>query len=147
MVSSGLVGVYAPLAAVIQRGLDEWNRKYGAILTAVVVQGSRFYSQELIYYLQGRGLPGPIVTRALPEQSMHVPLKPGDPAYAVDVGFRKADGSLDYTPAHYAVFAQLVPELEWGGRWQGDLVDEPHFEVKNYSWSDRLAGKPPPSIP
>ncbi len=54
------------------------------------------------------------------------------PSKAFDIAFKKADGSLDWSPNNFKNFAAIVkktsPLVEWGGDWKS-FKDLPHFQV------------------
>ncbi|KAB7728033.1 hypothetical protein F5984_19965 [Rudanella paleaurantiibacter] len=60
------------------------------------------------------------------------------PALALDVGFRRLDGSLDWSEKWFNYFAQLMlelPNITWGGTFK-QLRDRPHFELTD--WESRV---------
>lgn len=70
------------------------------------------------------------VTNAKAGESAHNYL----PALAVDIAFKKANGSLDWTPSLFDRFAKLVlttAGIVWGGNFKS-LQDRPHFERKDW---------------
>ncbi len=86
----------------------------------------RSNEEQAKLYAQGRTTKGPVVTQ----------IKSGgkhnfQPARAFDIAFKKSDGSLDWSPHNFQLFASLVlaayPEVKWGGHWKR-FKDLPHFE-------------------
>lgn len=65
------------------------------------------------------------------------------PAYAFDVAFLRVDGSVDWSPAPFARFAEITKRygLEWGGDWPG-LIDGPHHQLP-MTVADARAGRVP----
>lgn len=60
------------------------------------------------------------------------------PALALDVGFRRLDGSLDWSEKWFNYFAQLMlelPNITWGGTFK-KIRDRPHFELTD--WRQRV---------
>jgi peptidoglycan L-alanyl-D-glutamate endopeptidase CwlK len=78
-------------------------------------------------YAKGRTAPGKIVTY-IQQNGKHN----SKPAKALDIAFKKKDGTLDWSPALFKKFAAIValqhPEVEWGGNWKR-FKDMPHFQV------------------
>lgn len=72
----------------------------------------------------------PKVTNARAGQSPHN----YQPAYAFDVAFKTASGSVTYDALLFGQFAKLVletPGITWGGNFKS-LPDKPHFEVTGW---------------
>lgn len=105
-----------------------WLLKYPNGHRPIITDGYRDDDEQAELYAQGRTTPGPIVTYKLPGQSKHN----RTPAQALDIGFLNRNGQLDWNPAIFQEFAQLVKKanggVKWGGDWP-DWKDRPHFEV------------------
>ena len=94
-----------------------------------VTCGHRTDEEQARLYAQGRTEPGPIVTYAMPGESIHNTL----PSRAVDVApwpidWDNKDRFVELAGAIlYAARVRGVP-LEWGGHWTR-LRDLPHFQI------------------
>jgi peptidoglycan L-alanyl-D-glutamate endopeptidase CwlK len=88
-----------------------------------ITSGTRTYAEQNLLYEQGRSKPGKQVTNARGGYSWH------NFGIAVDVTIFDDNGPVWESPA-YKTVGKLGKALgfEWGGDWQGDLVDEPHFQ-------------------
>lgn len=88
-----------------------------------VIGGSRTYEEQDELYAQGRTKPGDIVTRARGGYSWH------NFGMAFDIGVFESGRYVPESPLYREVGKiGKTLGLEWGGDWQGSLVDEPHFQ-------------------
>lgn len=101
--------------------------KFGMALN--LASGLRTWNEQDLLFLQGRSLPGSIVTHAKGGESEH------NYGLAFDVSFRGKDPYLDHLPkAKRAFYWAKVGEigksvgLEWGGDWPEPKTDFPHFQ-------------------
>src|SRR5690242_2324462 len=86
-----------------------------------VTQTLRTMDQQAALYAQGRTLPGPIVTKAMPGQSAH------SWGCAFDVCFGGPEPFSDKHPwAQIGAIGKSVG-LAWGGDFKS-ITDRPHFE-------------------
>lgn len=91
-------------------------------------------------YAQGRVTPGGIITNAKAGQSAHNCMAAdGTPAAkAFDIYITNDDGTLnwDTTSLPWETAGQIGQGLGlvWGGAWEGNLVDYPHFELVNWKY-------------
>jgi len=101
-----------------------------------VAQGLRTAEYQHQLWLQGRGLPGAIVTNCdgYTSKSNHQAKDDGF-GYAVDLAFvdnpstPKNETWADDMPwTLYGTMAEALG-LHWGGRWVSRLVDRPHIEL------------------
>ncbi len=114
---SSLLPVVQPKAREFIRQLNEKGIK------AKIISGSRTFAEQDGLYAQGRTKPGNIVTNARGGYSWH------NYSVAFDIGIFTDAGYLDDSP----LYRQAGPigealGFEWGGRWRGSLVDEPHYQ-------------------
>ena len=92
-------------------------------------------------YAKGRTTPGPVVTQAVFGRSLHNAY----PALAFDVGFKDADGVVDWKTIDFTEMGALAAsvDLEWGIHFN----DRPHFQPRNggdeYHWQLMAAGREP----
>lgn len=93
-------------------------------VTVKAISGTRSYEKQNQLYAQGRTAPGPIVTNARGGYSNH------NFSIAIDLGLFKGTDYLEDSP-HYDEIAPIgrALGLEWGGDWQGSLVDTPHWQI------------------
>jgi peptidoglycan L-alanyl-D-glutamate endopeptidase CwlK len=91
-----------------------------------VTQGLRSWGEQEALYAQGRTLPGPIVTNAMPGYSWH------NFGLAVDVAPFDAAGQPDWNAADPA-WRKIITLGESIGLYSGDeflhCKDEPHFQL------------------
>lgn len=92
-------------------------------INAKILSGSRTYAEQNALYEQGRSKPGNIITNARGGYSWH------NFGVAIDIGIFQEGKYLDESPL-YKKAGEIGKEIgfEWGGDWQGNLVDEPHFQ-------------------
>jgi hypothetical protein len=98
-----------------------------------VLEGHRSVARQQLLYAQGRTKPGSIVTKV---DGVRVKGKHNyAPSRAVDVlpypfnGWNDYDG-FAFVAGHILMAAHTLGiAVKWGGNWNSDLVDLPHFEV------------------
>ena len=97
----------------------------------IIVYGARTVETQQRLYAQGRTTPGPIVTRAKPEQSAHCYGAACDIALLAD----KGGGWLPAEHEAWDVLASLVRSeyLVTGSDFKS-IVDRPHIELRD--WRD-----------
>ncbi len=100
-------------------------------ITIKVISGTRTHAQQDVLYLQGRGKPGPIVTKARGGFSNH------NFGIAFDIGIFENGNYIPESPL-YKVVGSIGKSLglQWGGDWKS-IVDEPHFELRPH-WGEKL---------
>jgi peptidoglycan L-alanyl-D-glutamate endopeptidase CwlK len=73
----------------------------------------------------------PKVTNARAGQSPHN----YKPSYAFDIAFISLSKKLDWSPALFSNFAEIIKKIdsrvEWGGDWSR-FKDAPHFELRGW---------------
>lgn len=94
-------------------------------------------AEQNALYAQGRTSPGKIVTNARAGQSKHNNLLAGKPAaLALDIVPMRDGKPVWGTTGDDLLLWQRVGAIgeaagmEWAGRWQGKLVEFPHFQWK-----------------
>ncbi len=94
--------------------------------TLIVTQGLRTFAEQDALFRKR-----PVVTRARGGQSYH------NYGLAVDFGFVKSDGSLDWTDSLYNKIGKWAAAvgLEWGGNWKR-FKDRPHVQLPNTQPTD-----------
>lgn len=99
----------------------------------VITSGTRTYAQQHALWLQGRGLPGPVVTNADSGWSNH------NFAIAADTTLFSGGEPVWDSPLYRRVWGPCVRAalLAWGGDWSG-LVDEPHAEDRP-EWAEGMS--------
>lgn len=110
-----------PHAAAV---VDLFNQHMPEGYEVRIIDAARTADQQAEIYAQGRTKPGKIVTHAPPGHSKH------ESGRAFDIGIFKNGKYLEESP----LYAQLGPigetvGFEWGGRWKGKQMDEPHFQM------------------
>lgn len=118
------------LQSVWFQAVGVWNTKHPALVPFLTCTHRPNEEQDGLYEV-GRSMPGNIVTNAKAGESAHNPL----PACALDMAFKKPDGSVDWSIKHYKNFAAIVktidPGIVWGGKWE-TIKDYPHFELPDW---------------
>jgi peptidoglycan L-alanyl-D-glutamate endopeptidase CwlK len=124
-----LIGLHPKVQQLAKEFLGRCKK---AGLGVRVIDGLRTYAQQAELYAKGRTLPGKIVTKAGPGQSMH------NFGLAFDIGIF-VDNKYLPESAQYAAAGAVGKELglTWGGDFQS-IKDEPHFELRP-SWSNGMA--------
>jgi hypothetical protein len=122
-------GAFQARVASIARALDDRCDKKP--YHRIVVYGARSVETQARLYAQGRTTPGPIVTRAKPEQSAHCYGAACDIALLADNG----GGWLPAEHEAWTILASLVRSeyLVTGADFRG-FVDRPHIELPK--WRD-----------
>jgi len=115
--------------ALVNPQLAEKIRNLAALLKGSnirVTQGLRSWGEQEALYAQGRTLPGPKVTNAMPGYSWH------NFGLAVDVAPFDAAGQPDWNAAD-PVWRMIISVGEGMGLYSGDeflhCKDEPHFQL------------------
>jgi peptidoglycan L-alanyl-D-glutamate endopeptidase CwlK len=134
-----LVGVHPNLVKVLERAIVE------SPLGFTVVCGVRTIAEQQELYAKGRTKPGLVVTNCdgIKNRSNHQVHSDGY-GYAVDLyadanGNDKVDAVEINDIPSLRIVAKTIKDVakslninvEWGGDWQGKLIDYPHFEMKN----------------
>jgi peptidoglycan L-alanyl-D-glutamate endopeptidase CwlK len=130
MASNKIEDAHPTLRHAYELAKAEWTDKHPNGPAVIITQSLRTVAEQNKLYAQGRTTKGPIVTRARGLQSAHNYF----PSYAIDVSFKKADGTLDWSEHWYKEFAPLMTkheDVEWGGSWP-TFKDLPHFQVRNW---------------
>lgn len=87
----------------------------------------RTNEEQADLYAQGRTKSGKIVTQ-IKKGGKHNQY----PSKAIDIAFKKKDGTLDWSESNFAKFAALIStfdrRVEWGGSWR-KFKDLPHFQI------------------
>lgn len=124
-----LVGLHQNVQQVAREFLGRCKK---AGLGVRIICGLRTYSEQAELYAKGRTLPGKVVTKAGPGQSMH------NFGLAFDIGIF-VDNKYLPESAQYAAAGAIGKELglTWGGDFQS-IKDEPHFELRP-SWATGMA--------
>ncbi len=121
------------LSNAYSKALAQWAQQHADKSVPFVDCAYRSPQEQQSTFNQGRITKGIVVTWARPGESPHNYL----PSYAFDIAFKKADGSLDWTPTLFVLFWQIIsaiePNIEWGGNFPNPKEDRPHFEVKNWT--------------
>jgi hypothetical protein len=96
----------------------------GEGINLIITDGFRTYAQQNYLYAQGRTRKGKKVTNAKGGQSNH------NFGLAFDV-VPFENGKINYESKNWQKIGRIGKSLgfKWGGDWQGDLVDLPHFEM------------------
>lgn len=90
-------------------------------------EGHRVKERQAYLYAIGRTLPGRIVTRARPGESMH------ERGLAIDFAFERPKGLNPYVGPWETAGAEAEKlGLVWGGRWKHP--DRPHLELAVADW-------------
>lgn len=115
------------LQSAFRVALNEYPIKYSDDPTPFITCTHRSEQEQAELYALGRTKKGKIVTQ-LKKGSKHNFY----PAKAVDIAFKKKDGSLDWSESYFAKFAALIKSydsrIEWGGEWKR-FKDLPHFQI------------------
>ena len=124
-----LVGLHPKVQQVAKEFLGRCKK---AGFCVRIIDGLRTYAQQAELYAKGRTLPGKIVTKAGPGQSMH------NFGLAFDIGIF-VDNKYLPESAQYAAAGAIGKELglTWGGDFQS-IKDEPHFELRP-GWATGMA--------
>jgi len=124
-----LVGLHPKVQQVAREFLGRCKK---AGFGVRIICGLRTYSEQAELYANGRTLPGKIVTKAGPGQSMH------NFGLAFDIGIF-VDNKYLPESAQYAAAGAIGKELglTWGGDFQS-IKDEPHFELRP-GWATGMA--------
>lgn len=106
------------------KSFQDWKENYPDKAQPFLTATHRSNEEQTKLYAQGRTKPGKKVTNAKAGQSNHNKY----PSPAFDIGFKKADGSIDWSEKLFSDFAVIAKAngLAWGGDWKHP--DTPHFE-------------------
>ncbi len=101
-----------------------------------ITQGLRSMEDQSALYAKGRTTAGGIVTNAKAGESFH--------NYGVAYDIYPTKHGWDAPASVWNKIAKIGKDLgfEWGGDWEGDFKDKPHFEMTlGYSIKDFQTGK------
>lgn len=118
------------LQDVWAKTLVKWA-SYHPEITPFLTCTYRSPEEQDALYAQGRTTEGQIVTNARRFESGHN----FKPSQAYDIGFKNADGTLNWSLSLFHLFADIVhaidPTIVWGGVWR-TIKDNPHFETPDW---------------
>jgi peptidoglycan L-alanyl-D-glutamate endopeptidase CwlK len=121
-----------------QSAIDAWAEAQSAMPTnvkIVVVQGLRTFAESNALYVQGRGSPGNIVTKAKAGQSYH------NYGFAFDFAMLTNGKEDNVVGPNWMKVVAIMKDhgMTWGGDFPEGFHDNPHFENKyGHNWRDLL---------
>lgn len=128
MINREISSLYQPFGKLVTNFLARWN-KASKSYPAQVFEGYRPFERQAALYAQGRTIPGPKVTNAMPGFSWH------QYGLAVDVVFDADpvkpgaqwtwDGKLPWPVL--GKMGEVDFGLEWAGAWRS-FPEFPHFQ-------------------
>ncbi len=117
-----------------------FTSKHPTLAQPFLTQTYRSPEEQNELYEQGRSKPGKVVTNAKGGQSLHN----YQPALALDIAFKSADGEVHWDLDLFSKFAEIGKNfgLAWGGDWM-KFKDYPHYQPPNYTWQMAQQGIAP----